>query len=32
MCIEELVKRMPVDFKGVKVKVVNKDGIQELEY
>lgn len=32
MCIEELVKRMPIDFKGVIVKLVNADGIQVLDY
>ncbi|CAK9441502.1 uncharacterized protein LODBEIA_P53700 [Lodderomyces beijingensis] len=28
MCIAELQKRMPIDFKGVYVKVVDKDGIR----
>ncbi|KAF8428168.1 nucleophile aminohydrolase [Tirmania nivea] len=32
MCIEELVRRMPADFKGVNVKVITKAGIQGLEY
>ncbi|EDO14626.1 hypothetical protein Kpol_322p3 [Vanderwaltozyma polyspora DSM 70294] len=31
LCIAELDKRMPVDFKGVIVKVVDKDGIREVE-
>lgn len=30
-CIEELNKRMPVDFKGVIVKVVGKDGVRKLD-
>lgn len=32
MCVEELKKRLPIDFKGVNVKVVTKDGIRDLEY
>ncbi|CAI5759816.1 unnamed protein product [Candida verbasci] len=28
MCIDELNKRMPIDFKGVYIKVVDKDGIR----
>ncbi|WLF81123.1 Proteasome subunit beta type-4 [Lodderomyces elongisporus] len=31
MCVEELQKRMPIDFKGVYVKVVDKDGIRLVE-
>ncbi|CCF60457.1 hypothetical protein KAFR_0K01010 [Kazachstania africana CBS 2517] len=31
LCIAELDKRMPVDFKGVIVKVVDKDGIRILD-
>ncbi|TGZ83058.1 putative proteasome component Pre1 [Ascodesmis nigricans] len=31
MCRDELVKRMPVDFKGLLVKVVTKDGITEID-
>lgn len=31
MCVEELNKRMPVDFKGVMVKVIDKDGIRQVE-
>lgn len=31
MCIAELDKRMPVDFKGVMVKVVSKDGVREAD-
>lgn len=32
MCTDELKRRMPVDFKGVLVKVVTKEGIKEVEY
>ncbi|KAH3898855.1 probable Proteasome subunit beta type-4 [Saccharomycodes ludwigii] len=28
LCLEELNKRMPMDFKGVYVKVVDKDGVR----
>ena len=31
LCINELEKRMPIDFKGVFVKVVDKDGIRQLD-
>ncbi|AET37506.1 proteasome core particle subunit beta 4 Ecym_1264 [Eremothecium cymbalariae DBVPG len=31
LCVEELERRMPIDFKGVLVKVVDKDGIREIE-
>ncbi|CEP60357.1 proteasome core particle subunit beta 4 LALA0_S01e08878g [Lachancea lanzarotensis] len=30
LCVEELERRMPVDFKGVLVKVVDKDGCREV--
>jgi len=30
-CYEELRRRMPIDFKGLLVKIVNKDGIKEVE-
>lgn len=30
-CIAELNKRMPVDFKGVMVKVVSKDGVRKAD-
>lgn len=30
-CISELNKRMPVDFKGVMVKVVSKDGVRKAD-
>ena len=29
MCTEELRRRLPIDFKGVLVKVITKDGIRE---
>jgi 20S proteasome subunit beta 4 len=32
MCTDELKRRLPIDFKGVIVKVVDKDGIREVDY
>jgi len=32
MCTDELKRRLPIDFKGVIVKVITKDGIREEEY
>ncbi|KAF2842740.1 N-terminal nucleophile aminohydrolase [Patellaria atrata CBS 101060] len=32
MCTDELKRRLPIDFKGVFVKVVTKDGIREIKY
>lgn len=32
MCTEELKRRLPIDFKGVIVKVITKDGVKELDY
>jgi 20S proteasome subunit beta 4 len=32
MCSDELKRRLPVDFKGLHVKVVTKDGIREQEF
>ena len=32
MCTDELKRRLPIDFKGMLVKVITKDGIQEMEY
>lgn len=32
MCTDELQRRLPIDFKGMTVKVVRKDGIEELPY
>lgn len=31
LCVQELEKRMPMDFKGVIVKVVDKDGIRQID-
>lgn len=31
MCIKELEMRMPIDFKGVYVKVVDKEGVRPIE-
>ncbi|KAL2215604.1 proteasome component Pre1 [Thermoascus aurantiacus ATCC 26904] len=32
MCTDEMKRRFPIDFKGVLVKVVTKDGIREVEF
>lgn len=32
MCTDELKRRMPVDFKGMLVKVVTKEGIKEIGF
>jgi 20S proteasome subunit beta 4 len=32
LCTDELKRRLPVDFKGMLVKVITKDGIREIEY
>jgi len=32
MCTDELKRRLPIDFKGMLVKVITKDGIREVEY
>ena len=32
MCTDELQRRLPIDFKGMMVKVVRKEGIEEIEY
>lgn len=32
MCTDELQRRLPVDFKGMTVKVVRADGIEVLDY
>lgn len=32
LCTDELKRRLPVDFKGMLVKVITKDGIEEIEY
>jgi len=32
LCTDELKRRLPIDFKGMLVKVVTKDGIKDVEY
>ncbi|CAG8951364.1 hypothetical protein HYFRA_00007275 [Hymenoscyphus fraxineus] len=32
MCTDELKRRLPIDFKGMLVKVITKDGIREVDY
>lgn len=32
LCTDELKRRLPIDFKGILVKVVTKEGIKEVEY
>ncbi|EXJ96058.1 proteasome subunit beta type-2 [Capronia coronata CBS 617.96] len=32
MCTDELQRRLPIDFKGMTVKVIKKDGIVDMEY
>ncbi|KAI9648294.1 Proteasome subunit beta type-4 [Ciborinia camelliae] len=32
MCTDELKRRLPIDFKGMTVKVITKEGIKELDY
>ncbi|KAI4129464.1 MAG: hypothetical protein LQ341_006565, partial [Variospora aurantia] len=32
MCTDELQRRLPIDFKGMLVKIIDKDGIRELEW
>ena len=32
MCTDELKRRMPVDFKGMLVKAVTKDGVVDIEF
>ncbi|KAI0897950.1 nucleophile aminohydrolase [Annulohypoxylon nitens] len=32
MCTDELKRRLPIDFKGMTVKVVTKDGIRDVEF
>ncbi|RAH82658.1 proteasome-domain-containing protein [Aspergillus japonicus CBS 114.51] len=31
MCTDELKRRLPIDYKGVLVKVITKDGVREVE-
>lgn len=32
MCIDELKRRLPIDFKGVLVKAIKADGIIDIEF
>lgn len=32
LCTDELKRRLPVDFKGMLVNVITKDGIREVDY
>lgn len=32
MCSDELKRRLPIDFKGLVVKVITKEGIQEQDF
>ena len=32
MCSDELKRRLPIDFKGLIVKVMTKDGIRDVEF
>lgn len=32
MCTDELKRRLPIDFKGMIVKAVTKDGIRDIEF
>lgn len=32
LCTDELKRRMPIDFKGMTVKAVTKDGIVDIEF
>jgi len=32
MCADELKRRLPIDFKGLVVKAVTKDGIVDLPF
>ncbi|RAL08985.1 proteasome core particle subunit beta 4 [Aspergillus homomorphus CBS 101889] len=32
MCTDELKRRLPIDYKGVLVKVITKDGVRELDF
>jgi 20S proteasome subunit beta 4 len=32
LCTDELKRRLPIDFKGMLVKVITKDGIKEIDY
>ena len=32
MCTDELKRRLPIDFKGMTVKAVTKDGVRDIEF
>ncbi|KAJ5711534.1 proteasome subunit beta type-4 [Penicillium malachiteum] len=32
MCTDELKRRLPIDYKGVLVKVITKDGVREVDF
>jgi 20S proteasome subunit beta 4 len=32
LCTDELKRRLPIDFKGMLVKVITKDGVEEIDY
>ena len=32
MCTDELKRRLPIDFKGMTVKAIKKDGVVELPF
>lgn len=32
MCIDELKRRLPIDFKGMVVKAIKADGIVDIEF
>lgn len=32
MCIDELKRRLPIDFKGMTVKAIKADGIVDIEF
>ncbi|GLI77568.1 proteasome subunit beta type-4 [Penicillium ochrochloron] len=32
MCTDELKRRLPIDYKGVLVKIITKDGVKEVDF
>ena len=32
MCIDELKRRLPIDFKGVYVKIITKEGVRNEDF
>jgi 20S proteasome subunit beta 4 len=32
MCTDELKRRLPIDFKGMTVKAMTKDGISDIKF